>query len=436
MLLKGILDQSLYTNSSPTFLNLILSGLTASMPVSTNASKQLETLSVAGFRTLLGLGTGDSPTFTGLTIGSLSGILKAASGVVAAATIGTSLSYSAPTLNTIQGIRTADSPTFAGLTLTGALLVTHANYPVIRGTRSTVLTNEIRAGVSVEHATSGNMADGFGGGFSFDIKDSAGTSNPIGGVFGVRAGADNTGDLWFQTYLAGTSYYRMVLKSSGLLNLPVANALGLIDSNASHYLRLGCGSDLTADRILTLTTGDAARTLTLSGNPTLADWFDQSVKQAASPTFAGATIGSLAGVILGTAGVLSALEYVPWTTPGFSAGDYTAGGSMTWTVEAGDVVVCAYNIMGKKMTVSLYVAASTIGGTPNINLRRVIPASKTATKTMRAPAGVYDNSVWGPGFFQTSAGGTYIDIYTITAGNFTVGTSTCYLYGQIEFEIN
>ena len=119
-LLAGILDQTLYTTSTVTFYNMTLSGLTASMPVSTNSAKLLETLSVAGFRTLLGLGTADSPTLAGLTLGALSGVLKAASGVVAAATIGTSLDYTAPTLNAIQGIRTVDSPQFANLTLLAA----------------------------------------------------------------------------------------------------------------------------------------------------------------------------------------------------------------------------------------------------------------------------------------------------------------------------
>lgn len=41
------------------------------------------------------------------------------------------------------------------------------------------------------------------------------------------------------------------------------------DTNASHGLTIKPGSDLTADRILTITTGDVARTLTLGGNATL-----------------------------------------------------------------------------------------------------------------------------------------------------------------------
>ena len=73
---------------------------------------------------------------------------------------------------------------------------------------------------------------------------------------------------------------------------PVFNAvtvgntgLHILDTNASHDLIVKPGSDLTADRTLTITTGDAARTLTLSGDATAGDWFDQSVKTTASPTF-------------------------------------------------------------------------------------------------------------------------------------------------------
>jgi len=72
-----------------------------------------------------------------------------------------------------------------------------------------------------------------------------------------------------------------------------ADALQLDDTNASHQLIITPGSDLAADRVLTLTTGDAARTLTLNGNATLDDWFDQSVKTTASPTFANPTVTTL-----------------------------------------------------------------------------------------------------------------------------------------------
>lgn len=72
--------------------------------------------------------------------------------------------------------------------------------------------------------------------------------------------------------------------------------LHLPDTDASHDLILKCGSNLLNERILQFITGDSGRSITLSGNPTLADWFDQAVKAASSPTFAGLTLGTTAGL--------------------------------------------------------------------------------------------------------------------------------------------
>ena len=47
------------------------------------------------------------------------------------------------------------------------------------------------------------------------------------------------------------------------------SGLHILDTDASHDLIIKPGSDLTADRILTIVTGDVARTLTLEGNQTL-----------------------------------------------------------------------------------------------------------------------------------------------------------------------
>ena len=59
-----------------------------------------------------------------------------------------------------------------------------------------------------------------------------------------------------------------------------------LDSDQSHFLRHLAGSDLSGNRDLTWVTGDADRQANLQGDPTLDDWFDQSVKSSASPTFA------------------------------------------------------------------------------------------------------------------------------------------------------
>jgi parallel beta-helix repeat protein len=86
---------------------------------------------------------------------------------------------------------------------------------------------------------------------------------------------------------SSTSKYDTLISDGTKIVVLSNEGLKVRDTNDTHNLTIKPGSDLTADRILTLTTGDAARTVTLSGNPTLSDWFDQSVKAAASPTFAG-----------------------------------------------------------------------------------------------------------------------------------------------------
>lgn len=55
---------------------------------------------------------------------------------------------------------------------------------------------------------------------------------------------------------------------AGIQTIP-NTGLHLLDTNASHDLIVKPGSDLTADRTLTVTTGDADRTVTLSGNLTV-----------------------------------------------------------------------------------------------------------------------------------------------------------------------
>ena len=89
--------------------------------------------------------------------------------------------------------------------------------------------------------------------------------------------------------------------------------LHLLDTNASHDLIIAPGSDLTADRILTITTGDAARLLSLLGDLTVeaASAINQDLTTDAAPTFAG--ILPLAG----TNNLGSVAK--PWGTVFFSA---------------------------------------------------------------------------------------------------------------------
>ena len=94
-LLSAVNLQELFPASSPTFVGLTLSGLTASLPIVTNASKALASVTYATFKASLaiaqadvaGLTTASSPTFAGLTLTAFSGFVKATAGVLSAGAI-------------------------------------------------------------------------------------------------------------------------------------------------------------------------------------------------------------------------------------------------------------------------------------------------------------------------------------------------------------
>jgi hypothetical protein len=65
----------------------------------------------------------------------------------------------------------------------------------------------------------------------------------------------------------------------------------LWDTNLTYQATLLWNEAGNANYNLNFILGNANRTITLQGDPTLADWFDQTVKIAARPTFQGLTLG-------------------------------------------------------------------------------------------------------------------------------------------------
>ena len=68
------------------------------------------------------------------------------------------------------------------------------------------------------------------------------------------------------------------------------------DTDASHNMRITCGSDLTAQRDLEFRPSNIARIITINGNPTLNNWFDQDVRTTAAPSFSALTTSGASGI--------------------------------------------------------------------------------------------------------------------------------------------
>lgn len=114
-----------------------------------------------------------------------------------------------------------------------------------------------------------------------------------------------------------------------------------------------------------------------------------------------------------------------WTAVPHSAGDFTANGSMTWTVEAGDLFEFSYAMFGDLMVVSFVIFGSTIGGTPNTLLNVKIPAGKLAARGQNQPMSYSNNGgTEVHGVAQVAAAGTVISLYRgLGVGNWATGTN-------------
>jgi hypothetical protein len=177
------------------------------------------------------------------------------------------------------------------------------------------------------------------------------------------------------------------------------------DSDGTHSLVLGTTSNLTADRGITLVPGDAARTLTLTGNATVNQ--DTSTTGAPSFNWAGPCDGRLtvsAGVPV-PSGDVSAATSVYWT-PYKGNTCYTYNGSgwdrLTFTELTQSLVGCTaslpydvflYNNAGVLATELLAWTNATTRATALVTQHGVY--AKSGALTRRYAGTVYCNSAGG-----------------------------------------
>lgn len=172
------------------------------------------------------------------------------------------------TLVTLAGSETLSNKTLTTPTIASFTNATHTHADAAGG--GTLSASVIASG-TLALARGGTGADlsATGGANQVVQQASAGgvftvgqlaASNLSNGVTGSGAVVLATSPTLVTPVLGVASATSVTLGNTGLL---------VFDTNASHTLAMKPGSDLTANRTLTLTTGDADRTLTLSADTTL-----------------------------------------------------------------------------------------------------------------------------------------------------------------------
>lgn len=144
-------------------------------------------------------------------------------------------------------------------------------------------------------------------------------------------------------------------------------SLSIRSTGAAFDLFLATAAVFTANRTLSLAIGDADRTVTLSGNPTLADWFDQSVKTTANPTFVNLTITSFAanwtnaGRTVADLGIVTTVDVNGGTLDGVVIGGTSAAAGTFTTVTASGTIAAnaATALTTTQVTIAVFNATAT-----------------------------------------------------------------------------
>lgn len=145
--------------------------------------------------------------------------------------------------------------------------------------------------------------------------------------------------------------------------------------------------------------------------------------------------GSLTYEHDGTQWYLLTHEQGAWITPTYSGANFTSNVG-SWTVDAGDIVTFAFRLSGKTITVSWYLQATSVTGTPTV-LRITIPGGFTAAAGGLHPLVHDDAGVGNAGSFcLTGPGSAVIDCYKAYGGGaFANATNTTRIFGTITFPV-
>lgn len=123
-----------------------------------------------------------------------------------------------------------------------------------------------------------------------------------------------------------------------------------------------------------------------------------------------------------------------WTAVPYAAGDFTASGGMTWTVQAGDLLYFSYSIVGKTLTVSWRILTSSTGGVAGNSLQIKIPGGYSPVGTSVGVHYYSDAGVAGVGYCVCS--GTNILLRKPATANWNnAAVNTTESQGTFTFEV-
>lgn len=111
-----------------------------------------------------------------------------------------------------------------------------------------------------------------------------------------------------------------------------------------------------------------------------------------------------------------------WTAVAYSAGNFTASGSMTWGVDNADQAVFRYAIVGQTCFLNIVINTSDVAGTASTALRITLPSAFTVGAACNFHYFYNDAgaAAFSQGVGSATAGNSYIDLFKADLSNWTL----------------
>jgi hypothetical protein len=129
-----------------------------------------------------------------------------------------------------------------------------------------------------------------------------------------------------------------------------------------------------------------------------------------------------------------------WTSVAYNAANFTASGTMTWTVQEADQVSFGYMLFGKTMVVRFTLNLTSVGGAASTELRIAIPGGHVASSTGGSPTigaiRAYDNGTDTVGFCGVVASAGYVRCWRGGFSNWAASANNTSVQGMATFEVD
>lgn len=124
----------------------------------------------------------------------------------------------------------------------------------------------------------------------------------------------------------------------------------------------------------------------------------------------------------------------PYNVP-FTPSHFSGFSTMTWTVDATDVITWAYTLIGSTMTLWFDLRTTTIGGVPTVAVQIRIPDNWYAALTVTNDARLIDNGTSADGYVQSTAKSNILFVFRKDLAAFTASAGATSVQGTISFPV-